>query len=222
MNRPNDVDARLQQAYRAVGRLGSAGESCPSAAEMWRAAQGELSQREALRVVDHVSTCRACIGAWQLANELAPDGTGSAASSRPRARRSIPGWGMALAAAVFLGLVTLPFLLERRSPPEVSTFRSVDLLEISSAVAADTPLPRRDCVLRWTAPEGAVSYRLDVTTEELEPLITARGLDASEFRIPTEKLDVVEPGGRILWRVEATMPDGNRILSPTFGNIVTD
>ena len=76
-------------------------------------------------------------------------------------------------------------------------------------------LDRHLFVLRWSGPEGA-RYDLRITTEDLNPLVSAHNLAVPEYQIPEEKLKDLEPGSVLLWQVIPLLPDQNRWNLKTF------
>jgi len=77
-------------------------------------------------------------------------------------------------------------------------------------------LSRESPLLRWSAVEGARHYKLSVTTQGLEPVFERAGLSTTELELPAEALQGVPPGAKLLWRVEADLPDGTKRRSTTF------
>jgi hypothetical protein len=75
--------------------------------------------------------------------------------------------------------------------------------------------PRDSCTLRWTAGPEGTTYDLLIMDADLQPIDRARSLDRPEFTLAVEDLEPVPPGGAILWRVTAHLPDGRRAVSRT-------
>ncbi|ANM29840.1 hypothetical protein ABI59_10005 [Acidobacteria bacterium Mor1] len=110
--------------------------------------------------------------------------------------------------------------LLRQSEPGPAPVLRETVVEIRSSLGDDTPLPRGAFVLRWEGtPEGSI-YAVEVGTPDLRSLDRAAGLVDAEYRVPVERLESVEAGGSVAWRVEATLPDGRQITSVTFINRV--
>lgn len=131
---------------------------------------------------------------------------------RPRVR-----WAL-VAAALLIAVIGLPVFLDRGPVDTPETVRSLaGDRAIRSLVSEGLALSRADCVLSWTtAGEEAAEYDLVVATEELDLLLEVKGLEEPIFKVPEERLAAVPPGGRILWRVEATLATGETTASPTF------
>ncbi len=71
-------------------------------------------------------------------------------------------------------------------------------------------------MLRWSPLPGAVSYDVQVSTEDLRALATAKGLTATEYRVPESALAGLPSASRLLWQVDAVRPDGTHENSQTF------
>lgn len=210
-------DARLRRAFRAASEHEQPpGSGCPDAERIWSARAGELPAGERREVVDHVSRCAHCAEAWRLADEVQRDlvelGSDRRSAPRPLALR-LGRWPLLAGAAVVLvAFGTVPWL---RRPPTPSGYRDGRPGEIRS-LGVDQPLPRERCVLRWSGAPSGSRYDVVVTTEALDLVAEARDLTSPEYLVPSSELEAVAGAGRILWRVEATLPDGSRLASPTF------
>ena len=79
-----------------------------------------------------------------------------------------------------------------------------------------TALPRADCRLRWSAGSAGAVYQVEVTDESMRSLFSIGSLTTTEVTVPAEALAAVPAGGRILWQVQAILPDGRRLESKTF------
>ena len=119
----------------------------------------------------------------------------------------------AVAAAVLLAV-----LLTRKDPIDYQDdprqMRDGDADGIKSLVTET--LPRSSPLLRWSTVENARHYKLSVTTQSLKPVFERAGLTATELEIPADSLASVPVGAKLLWRVEASMPDGTKRRSTTF------
>jgi len=145
--------------------------------------------------------------AWRLARELATEHA---------AEEAAPGreWSKWLAIAAVLVLAAgVGWRFLGTSPDPV--YRGSETRTIASALAADTVLPRTQPVLRWTSVEGG-RYRVRVLTPDLELLEESEESTAVEHTVSAASLARVPPGGRIFWQVEARVPEGGAIVSPTF------
>ena len=79
-------------------------------------------------------------------------------------------------------------------------------------------LPRANCRLAWTSAGEGATYRLRVATESLDLLAAVPDLETTEHVVPESSLADLPPGAWIVWQVEATLPDGSRIVSPSYKN----
>jgi hypothetical protein len=200
----------LRREFLELDDEESTGRSCPDPERLWQAVAGRLGQEERTEILEHTASCGACAQAWRLAYSL-----GAADQVRqsgvPASWRRWSVWGAA--AAAVLVLVFGFELAERES--RAPTFRRPAVAVIESRIADQKTLPRDGAVLRWDGPEEAF-YRLRVMTADLMPLTEARELEAEEYQVPASVLSGVPPGSRIVWQVEARLPDGRRVTSPAF------
>lgn len=230
MNEAPRSSKDLQDAFVSLSERAVPGPDCPPAGAIWEAVTAEASQERASAVVEHMSGCFACAEAWRLAREFGaravPEGGAApgSASRIPGGSMGVPGTGsrvpgagtwFALAAALVV-IVGVGVMLRRTEPPPV--MRAGDEVAIRSLVAEATPLPREDCVLKWSEPAPGARYTVRVGLEDLSPIALAQNLDRAEYKVEPKDLEKVPPGSKIIWRVEAALPDGRRIASPTFAN----
>ncbi len=182
---------------------------CPDPERIWDASRGACRRDELGRLLDHSLDCGVCAESWRVASALQQAAPGS--SSRHRVTRVVLAAG-ALAAALAAAVV-LPLLLEPAERPPV--VRDSVVQQIESLVAEDVPLPRDGLVLRWTAAPGSRSA-IEVADEKLRVIARAEGLSSPAFTVPEAALAGLEPGQRVLWRVEVSTPGGETLRSRTF------
>ena len=60
------------------------------------------------------------------------------------------------------------------------------------------------------------ALNIQLTAEDLTLLATASDLNVSSFTLAPAQLAPYATGAAILWQVEATLPDGDRVTSRTF------
>jgi hypothetical protein len=202
VSEPEDL-GRLRAGLAA--RSGVAAGGCPDAERLWQAVSGKLATAERRSLVAHTAECPSCADAWRLARELSP-----ALPARARQSWVRLAWPVAAALVVAGGMV-----LYTRPTKEPASYRQPAAQAVRSLVPDDASLPRQDCVLRWSGPEGA-RYDLLVSTEGLRPVVAARDLEASEYRVPEEALAGLPAGTRLLWLVEVKPPGGGTTRSATF------
>ena len=77
-------------------------------------------------------------------------------------------------------------------------------------------VPRDEFWIRWSGGQTGTRYDLVVTTPQFEEIVDERGLDATEYRVPPERLKQLPSGTRLLWRVNARSIDGGTVSSPTY------
>ena len=214
----------LEQRFRAaIPDTEDAG--CPPADHYWAAAAGELPFERVRALSDHGSTCARCAEAWRIladvrhaaaepgiaeATPIRPRSPMDAAPSRvtPRTRTLLP-LALSAMAAVGLWVVLRPPPV---GPPPVERGSGN-----AAAVRAESPDVQleKDVVLRWSEVPGATSYNVTVLTPDLVVLHQAVGVAGRQLRLP-EGVRQRATGSGLLWNVDAVMPDGRTVASPTF------
>jgi hypothetical protein len=205
---PRDV-ARLREALRS---LEVDGGPPVDAGRIFDAVHGNLAPHAREAIVEALLDSPDAAEAWRLARELAPE---------PDAFAPAPGgsslWRWAPIAAALLVAVGLGWQVV--APwGEVATpvYRNTGDPQIASALEHDAALPRANPVLKWTAIEGA-RYRVRVLTTDLDPIEEAEDVTDARFTLSEEVVARLPAGTRVLWQVEARLPDGTTVVSPTFG-----
>jgi len=213
-------DSTLREAFQARTGGPPPGTACPDPGRIYDAARGVLPSGATREVVEHVALCPDCAEAWRLAAAFEEE---AGAGEEPAPVTARPAWrprlvavaatlvAAALAAGLWWSVVTVP--------EQAPVYRAAGEAEIVSLLPEGEPLDRDAPVLRWqfvpeAAPEGT-TYDLLVSTDALEPVAEATELDERRYELPQEALTDLPPGAQLLWRVEATTPDGRRITSPT-------
>jgi hypothetical protein len=211
----DEVDARLRAAFHAREPSGESGPH-PSGDELWEAVRRELPAERRRALVDHTATCAACAEAWRLAAEMAAEA--APVADRPPLRRPVLTWLAPLAAAAAVLVAVGAGLWGSRAPVAVEApgYRGDEAAAVRSLVGDGGELPRGDFRLRWSAGPDGSRYDLRVTTESLEVLWDASGLEQTSYVVPPSALAPVPSGGRVLWRIEVARPDGGRDASRTF------
>jgi hypothetical protein len=202
---PDDV-ARLRAA---LASLQGDGQGSVDAGRIFDAVHGQLSAAEREAMVEELLANPDAAEAWRLARELAPESVPESAIQPPS--RGVSKW-LAVAAALVLA-AGVGWMALRPAPEPV--YRNGQSLAIASALPADVPLPRAQPVLRWTGLDGG-RYRVRVLTPELDVLDESDELSAPQYTVSAEALRRVPPGGRIVWQVDARLPDGVAVVSPSF------
>jgi len=221
MNQENQELERWRAAFTAPAIDEPAREDCPSPEILWAAVRGELPPQALREVVDHTAVCAACAEDWRLAVEVnrqaaQVDSVPAHLPGNVIAGR-FGGWrSLAAAAALAAGLLVAVGIYREAVVPRQPTYRETQQETVRSLVVAGQALPRQAAVLRWTPLPGATAYDVSVGTEDLRQVASAHGLSAAEYRLPKEALASLPAGAKLLWRVEASFPDGHRVESPTF------
>jgi len=216
---PRGSDERLAEAFRALGD--THGREVPQDLRdrIWLAVSGALPPEERRELVDRLATDPGCAEAWRVASELwqasqASEVDAATAAVAPgRATRWTRPW-LAAAAVLLLGVtIGVVSLLNR---PAGDEFRASPGYVVESLVPADITLRPAAFRLRWTpGPEGS-RYQVRVTTEDLQVLATAADLATPEFAVEPTALSGLPAGASVFWQVDVSLPNGERITSPTF------
>jgi len=206
----DDADERLRAAFQARRTAATTPEGCPAAADLWSAVRGELPLERRRTLVDHTSACGACAEAWRLAMDLSRE---LPSASRPWHKSFAP---LAAAAALVLALAGGVWLFWAPRPVEAPGFRGGEAPVIRSLLREDAALPRSDFRLRWSPGPDGSRYDVRVTTESLQVLAGGQRLAEPSFLVPESALAPLPKDSRILWRVEAVLPGGERAASATF------
>jgi hypothetical protein len=183
---------------------------CPEPERLWNAARGALPPAETRALVDHTASCAACAEGWRLAASLAPAAVRPARTRFGARRAALLG----AAAATVLALVLVPSLMRDDLPPGADLRGQAASLR--SLISETEPLSREACILEWSAgPEGS-RYAIEVASERLALLSQADGLETNRYQVPQEALAALPAGARLVWRVQAHLPDGATIAGGTF------
>lgn len=197
----DDEVMKLRQAFAAPVPAAWNTEGCPEPDRIWSAVRGELPPDEIREILDHVALCASCAEDWRIAMTF-EDEARKREPAPVRFHRYRP-WVAAAAAALVL---TVGGRLILRPTPG---YRG-DKPTIEAAIPSGETLPREACILTWRPVEGAESYNLQVTTEELEPVADRNGLTSPSYRIPVEALAKIPSGAMLHWKVTAVYPDGEK------------
>jgi hypothetical protein len=218
MNQDAQQLERLRAAFAAPGPAPDP-QSCPSPETLWSAVQGELPPQQMRAAVEHIALCPACAEDWRLAAELSRQQATTVATVPGRVLQGRFGrWRpLAAAAALAAGLLIAVGLHHTGQPgPQEPAYREAQHAGIRSLLPEGQALPRQAAVLRWSPLAGAVSYDVQVSTQDLQTVAAAKGQTAAEYRIPASALAALPPGAKLLWQVDAVRPDGTHETSPTF------
>jgi hypothetical protein len=204
---------RLRAAFATLADGQVGGEDLPDPEIIWRAVHGELPPGETAALVERAARCPQTAEAWRLARQLAAE----VEPAQPARITRFPirqRWVLALAATIVVAVAT-PLLL--RSPHR-PVFREGPGVTIETTIEESQPLPRDAFLLRWTPLRPGATYRIFVADQDLEPVFEAADLDEPTFLVPSPSLARLPAGALVLWRVEATLPDGSTVRSATFSH----
>jgi hypothetical protein len=209
---------RLREAFAA--ETGTAPAGCVPPEAIWAASRGAAPPAEVREVIEHTAICASCAEGWRLAVAFCDPGLAAVPVRRPSVSRLLRLSGLA-AAAVLIVAVGGTMLINRPAPPERPVFRQAEQARIDSRIGAAETLPRDRCELRWTpvGPPGT-TYAVTVSTPDLRVVASAKELAAPAFQVPAATLAGLPSPATLLWRVDATLPDGPHLTSPTFTTTV--
>ena len=221
MSEPTWTDERLRRAFQTPGNRHQAPGEVPAPELLWDGVNGELSAAQTARLVAETALDSDRAEEWRLAKNL------QAAVLKPSPATVVPMRPRLLspriwfsAAAVFLIAAAGLWLARMDQTPEPPTYRNSDTAEfpIRSLLPPDGRLSRARPLLAWEAahPEEVSTYRITLSTEGLETLLSEQVVDDSSFLIPEELIRDLPAGATLLWRVSAVTGDGTLWSSPTF------
>ena len=180
---------------------------------IWVAVSGALPPDERREVIEKTVTDPGAAEAWRVANELWKASQASAAAAPAPSARWAPRWLAAAAVLLLATGVADVSLLNRERGDE---FRASPGFVVESLLPAEVALPRDAFTLRWTpGPQGS-RYHVRVTTEDLRVLAMAADLTDAPFTVDPAVLAGLPAGTAVLWQVDALLPNGERLTSPTF------
>ena len=215
----------LRAAFWSLSTEARPSDVCPEPGALWDGLRGELPPNELRTVVDHTAACAACAEAWRIGLEL--EGEVAAEESAPAAARSVgqerrataAWWRYAAVAAMVAGVIGVSQIGDWTNRNEPTRFRDAARMGIVSLVPEGTQLAPDAFVLRWDLQiaDEVARYEVQVMTEDLRPVSTARDLEVPSYQVPESDLAPFAPGVGMLWQVEAVLADGGRLASETFG-----
>lgn len=182
-------------------------EGCPDPATIWDAVHARLNPSRIRQVIEHTALCPSCASDWRVAMR----------SPTAEAAGSSRGWPRFAAVAAIL-LAAIVFGVSRFGDPApgIPVYRTSTDSTIRSLLPPDESISRGKALLRWNAIGEGALYDVEVGTLDLTPLATAREIEETEFLIPAPALDSLADGESIVWRIEATLPDGRHVSSEAF------
>jgi hypothetical protein len=214
---PDDV---LRRAFQALSERAVEDVSLEDRHRVWQALHGEIPALERAAVVDRLASDPALAEAWRIAHALQYESDrqrrgarAAAPAGRARSAWRQPVW-LSLAATLLIATTSLLVVVPQRHGD--ATFRAAGRYAVEPLIAHAELLPRDAFALRWNAaPEGA-RYRVRVTAEDLRLLMSVEGLTEPSVTVDPARLATLPSGSIVFWQVEAVLPDGELVVSPTF------
>src|SRR6185436_10716857 len=211
--------AKLRRAFASLSQPAPAPAACPPPEKIWEAVHGQLPPGEIRAIVEHTAVCPACAEDWRLAAALQRPGTASnviPAADRFSAGRRLRNWGLAAAAVLALAVISVP-LVQRIDNGQATYREGEQQAAIRPLIEEGQALPRNQFLLRWSAPETpGATYRVEVSTEDLRVIASGDDLREPRFLVPAYALAGLPAGARVLWKVDAELPQGGHVSSTTF------
>ena len=141
------------------------------------------------------------------------------AAAEPEAPRDnvvplVIGAVLAAAAGLSLFLNAPPRLPDPETIDGGPVYRGDETATIASPLDGKTL--GADRTLRWNAVAGATGYRVEATSTDLRQILVVAEHPTTELPLTPAQLSAAGAGGELMWRVEATLPDGSVLRSGTF------
>lgn len=212
--------AALRDAFAAQPNRGPHPKLCPQPETILEAVNGELSPEQIREMVEHTALCASCAEDWRLARAFQAEEKAAGAATPPNVvpfapRQRLRNFALAAAAALALVVVGVQWLQQPQTDPGYR--EGGQQTGIRSLLPEGEALPRDRFVLRWAAPGApGATYDVQVSTEDLRVVATAEDLRGTEYQVPESALAGLPASARLLWKVEAGLPGGGRLSSPTF------
>lgn len=205
----------LRTAFQ--GSQASVDEPCPSPDELWAVTRGELDQERVRPIVLHSSRCARCGSALRIALEMGKEVSPAAAPTNVVPLRRVRlGAAIGLAAAIAATVVIVPRLRQVDS----GIHERGGTAEGIRSMVPGTPRPRSGLVLEWSPYPAAVRYQVSLAAPDLHVVFQKTGVSGTRVEVPEAALASVPHGGRLVWNVEATLPDGRTVQSPAFDLVI--
>lgn len=197
---------------------------------VWRAVSGEATAEELQSLLVRVRSEPAVAEAWRMAREVHSAVESPARDAAPARSKVVRGpWvasvfrrgaaGVGLGAMVAMAAAALLFVIPVEQPGGSGVLRA-EQIHIDNVGVPAGVLDRASPVLRWSQLEAGTRYTVTVTTDSLVAVARVGGLDVAEWSIPASELAELPADTVLLWRVEATLPDGTKHRSATFDAVL--
>jgi hypothetical protein len=207
-------DDALREAFQAV-RVPPRHECPPEDLDRIRQTlAGAIPADDRRALVERLASEPGLAEAWRVANHLRRDPPAHRAVARP----PLASWwqpGSLVAAAALAALAVAAVVLPRHRT-DGDTLRGAGNHVIESRLADGAALPRNAFRLQWSEGPPESRYQVRVATEDLRLLASVADLSEPELVVEEAILAHLVTGSRIFWQVEARLPDGERVVSPTF------
>jgi hypothetical protein len=204
----------LQEAFAAAAENAPPAAGCPDPDRLWAGARGELDAAELPPLVRHTAGCPACAEAWRLARALPPEAA-VVGLSAARPRRRPHAWIAAAAVIAAAAAVLLYLSVRGRRDGNGGTQYRGGARDIQLLIDDGATLPRDRLLLRWASAGTGARYDVHVFTADLDEVDRALGIADTAYQVAPVRTAALPGGAVLVWRVEAALPDGETLTSPT-------
>ncbi|RKH88679.1 hypothetical protein D7Y21_13780 [Corallococcus sp. AB045] len=240
--RPEDdtLEAAGVERLRTALREDDAAGEPVDADLVWRAVRQELPVEERRAVIERVAADPAWAQAWRLAKAMSQAAAEAERGAPAVVKAEVPATAVetpakvvsltarrfwqgrqamtAMAATVVVLVGAVVVVRQQQAQVDPTLIRGGAAEAITSSVPEATALPREQFVLRWSGVPQAVSWSVQVSSEDLKVFHRAERLGSREYTVPPDVLAELPSGARVLWQVEALLPDGSVQRGSTFMN----
>jgi hypothetical protein len=204
-------------------------KDCPSPKKMVRLLRSGSSDKEATKIIDHISRCSLCFSEFEFLLEVfrkekdflqevekrlsESEGLGHG----EKLRRRILGWRLEWRLAlIFAGLLLAGFFVAKFlifQPSEV--YRSGSLTDIKLLEPTGDEVSRAALVFRWEKVSHTEYYILELFDQALAPVWNSDRITQEEsIALPEELITALEVNRVYFWMVTAYLENGEKISSP--------
>lgn len=211
-------------------------KDCPSPKKIVKLLRSRSSDKEATKIIDHVSRCNFCFSEFEFLLEVfrhekefiqegekrLPESDRPGPPKRPR--QKILGWRLdwsALvphfsprAALILAGFVLVSFFIARYiifRPPE--KYRAGSLIAVKLVEPVGEKVSRGALIFRWKTVYNYQYYILELFDQALAPVWNSGKINEEFVALPKELTTTLEVNQTYFWMVTAYLNNGEKISS---------